>query len=390
MNVMTATYYIETNLICIIILLLLKHQTKARSEQESRDKQLFSYLLLAAVLFCVADIVAGICRGQVFEGARAIIEISNLLYDEMLAIVAWCWMLYVFRKIGRIFSGKVYFIVSLPLILFTVLAISNPFTSFIFSLDQSNIYHRSYGVYVHWIVSWFYLLVPMIAVIYTMAHEADKARRHELTPFLYFIIAPAVASGLQMYFYGLTTTQVGITVSVVMVFLAVQDGQIGQIHVDALTGLNNRRGFASYIDYKILCNTEIELTILMIDLDHFKQVNDLHGHVAGDRALVYAAEALKKSCECVNGRPYLCRYGGDEFVIAGVDMHPHDTEKLRSAVYREIEEVMDGRDEPFTLSVSIGVAFDKTSDNAGVETIIKLADEEMYRDKKRHGYINDR
>lgn len=181
-------------------------------------------------MFCASDIVAGVCRGQVFEGAWVIIQLSNLMYDEMLVIIAWCWMMYVFMKIRLFFSKKTYFVISMPLILFTVLAISNPLTNFV------------------------------------------------------FIIAPAIASGLQMYFYGLTTTQVGITVSVVMVFLAVQDGQLGQIQVDALTGLNNRRELTSYIDYKLLCNKEIKLTIIMIDLEHFKQVNDKYGHVMGDKA----------------------------------------------------------------------------------------------------------
>lgn len=92
----------------------------------------------------------------------------------------------------------------------------------------------------------------------------------------------------------------------------------------------------------------------------------------------------------MSSRPYLCRYGGDEFVIAGVNIHSNDIDKLRSAVHQEIEGVMDGRDEPFTLSVSMGVFSGPVSDNVEVETIIKHADEEMYKDKKRNGNINIR
>ncbi len=380
---MNIAYYIEINLVCIIILLLLRHQTKAGTDHETREKKLFGAMIWATVIFCAADIAAGACRGELFEGARTINQISNIVYFEMIVVISWFWMQYVFVKIRLSFSRKINIVMSLPLLLFTAAAISNPFTHILFLLDENDLYHRNYGVFINWIVAWLYLLLPMIAVIYTAAHETSKAKRREITPFLYFIIAPAIASVIQMIFYGMSTTQVGITISIVMVFLAVQGGKAGQITMDVLTGLNNRRGLNNYLDYYTQSHAGSELTVIMIDLDRFKQVNDEFGHIAGDRALRYMSEALKKACGSISGRPYLCRYGGDEFVIAGADQLPEETEKLKAAVYEEIDEAMRGCDEPFTLSASIGIAAGMCSDMEDAERIIKLADEEMYKDKKR-------
>ena len=106
-------------------------------------------------------------------------------------------------------------------------------------------------------------------------------------------------------------------------------------HSDALTGLFNRRKFNE------LCATEIErsarygtpLALIMVDIDHFKHVNDEHGHLVGDRVLVEVARVL---AEQIRVSDALCRWGGDEFMILAPHLDPAGAvlmaNKLRAAV----------------------------------------------------------
>ena len=106
-------------------------------------------------------------------------------------------------------------------------------------------------------------------------------------------------------------------------------------HVDALTGLFNRRKFneicAAEIGRSIRYGTPLALT--MVDIDHFKTVNDEHGHLAGDRALVDVARVLGQRMRASDS---LCRWGGEEFMILAPHLDLADAvrmaDKLRTAI----------------------------------------------------------
>ena len=86
-------------------------------------------------------------------------------------------------------------------------------------------------------------------------------------------------------------------------------------NVDGLTGLSNRRYFNEYMDaeWKRAVRSKQPLSILMIDVDHFKLYNDTYGHIAGDEVLRKVADALKQSCR--RSTDLAARYGGEEFAI---------------------------------------------------------------------------
>ena len=87
-----------------------------------------------------------------------------------------------------------------------------------------------------------------------------------------------------------------------------------QISLAKLTQVNHRQNLPGYMDYKLSSHDEL-LFLLMIDVDCFRQINDAYGHLEGDVALVRVARALKAACVPARKRPYIARYGGDEFII---------------------------------------------------------------------------
>ena len=149
---------------------------------------------------------------------------------------------------------------------------------------------------------------------------------------------------------------------------------------DPLTGFYNQRYLMRHLRGLLATGQPNGIAVMMVDVDHFKSVNDRWGHPAGDRALKAVAEMLRGRTRVFDS---IARYGGEEFVVvmpgAGSQDAASAAERLRSAIER-MEFVPDGG-EVHRLTVSIGVAFG----NGGVSTpehLLKMADNAMYRAKR--------
>lgn len=149
-----------------------------------------------------------------------------------------------------------------------------------------------------------------------------------------------------------------------------------QATTDALTGLKNRNVFHNGLNemIAIASRTGVPLSLLLVDIDHFKRINDARGHVEGDRVLREVATCLMRH---TRQRDIVARYGGEEFAIVLPDATSSDAlnvgEKLRSGCL----EVLDS-EQP--LSVSVGAAMYRTGDTD--LSLIKRADEALYASKR--------
>lgn len=151
---------------------------------------------------------------------------------------------------------------------------------------------------------------------------------------------------------------------------------------DSLTGLHNRRSFYdSACELMMLAERGVHLTVAVIDLDHFKLLNDTRGHAVGDQALVAVAGALELVC-----RPaaVIARVGGEEFVIADIDPTPEPTE-LAERLRRAIAAL------PFGITASIGTsavpldAQRALGDIELIDDLIRTSDSAMYEAKRAGG-----
>jgi diguanylate cyclase (GGDEF)-like protein len=142
-------------------------------------------------------------------------------------------------------------------------------------------------------------------------------------------------------------------------------------HTDALTGLLNRRAFESALSTVI--ESEEPFALAMIDVDDMKRINDSFGHIAGDRALVEIAKALKKA---VRDSDLVARIGGDEFAVllpqATKPTAERITPRLRECLSVEVEEAG-------TVGASMGLVHKDDCEN-DVERVADLA---LYADKIR-------
>lgn len=147
---------------------------------------------------------------------------------------------------------------------------------------------------------------------------------------------------------------------------------------DPLTGLKNRRYFAHIFHDECARSLRREeaLTLLFLDLDHFKKVNDNHGHHLGDLALQATSKYLQQQV-----RPYdtVVRWGGEEFIIllraTDEEAAIHFSERVRIGIQSEV-----GEELPFSLTISIGLS--QYQDNDTLESLTERADRALYHAKQ--------
>lgn len=156
-----------------------------------------------------------------------------------------------------------------------------------------------------------------------------------------------------------------------------------QASTDALTGLLNRRRMTSHIEHEILRARRygLPLSLCIIDIDHFKRINDSYGHPVGDRALVAVADVLDTS---LRDSDQVARFGGEEFVLllpeTGVELAQDLVERLRSTVESVRLRADDGA--PFSATISAGIAaFEPTDSKDGASQMLMRADQALYRAK---------
>ncbi|WP_433945625.1 diguanylate cyclase [Paenibacillus sp. SN-8-1] len=151
-------------------------------------------------------------------------------------------------------------------------------------------------------------------------------------------------------------------------------------HRDFLTGLHNPRAFKAFFDSKVEASySEPDVfSLLVIDIDHFKQVNDTYGHSAGDAVLSQLANVLR---DTFHPGDYIARKGGEEFVVivddCGVDKVWQAAEKLRRNVENQIFVLPEG--ESICVTISIGASVYPDIDQ---EQLFEKADQALYAAKE--------
>lgn len=150
---------------------------------------------------------------------------------------------------------------------------------------------------------------------------------------------------------------------------------------DPLTGINNRASMELHLDHEVLSAVRhrTPLSMLMIDVDYFKAVNDEHGHVAGDAVLASVAEAIVR---CTRDSDVVFRYGGEEFAVILTNTKSAGALLLAERIRNTISElVTHASDAKIMVTVSVGVA--QLAAGESKVDLLEHADSMLYRAKYR-------
>ena len=151
---------------------------------------------------------------------------------------------------------------------------------------------------------------------------------------------------------------------------------------DGLTGLLNHRTFMEKLaeEYKRLDREPRPFSILLMDIDKFKNVNDKYGHPVGDVAIKAVAKVMK---DTARGSDFVARYGGEEFAVGMVDTDSKGAEQMGERIRRVLEKTLVAQvfDGELRVTVSIGVS-SFPSDTKNSPDLVTMADTALYQAKR--------
>ncbi|MET0845264.1 MAG: diguanylate cyclase [Pseudomonas sp.] len=149
--------------------------------------------------------------------------------------------------------------------------------------------------------------------------------------------------------------------------------------IDPLTSLPNRAAWSERLEHEVRHwqQNGNSLLLAMLDLDHFKRINDNYGHLAGDKVLKIIANVLRKR---LRGTDFMARFGGEEFVLLMPDTSPANGAKLLETLRASIEACpFHFKGERVTITISMGFSAFRSAEHS--DLVLKRADQALYRAK---------
>jgi diguanylate cyclase (GGDEF)-like protein len=152
-------------------------------------------------------------------------------------------------------------------------------------------------------------------------------------------------------------------------------------HVDPLTGINNRRAFAKLVApiWSTGQRHHRDMSVMLLDIDRFKAVNDTHGHAVGDKALMQLADLLRRR---MRSGDVVARWGGEEFIVFLPETTLAVARLIAERLRTEIAAMqIEGAGARFSLTATFGVAHNDDP-KATLENLISVADRHLYQGKE--------
>ena len=371
-----APYYILANILCIIIFgILLAHNHFNIDRQEKMVR--FDHVLITFILYFAADCIwAALVDNLIPKTRFNVVANTFLIYILMGATVHnWLGFVMAYEQVPHRNRPINRFAVIFPFIISTIALIVHYLVAPQTLISDTLEVLPTFSLYI--------VIVPDIYICAVLFYTIRKARREEnpteRKKHLFIGLFPLIVSAggvVETLFFPNLPIYCS-TCLILMLLFYIQSLEY-RISVDPLTGLNNRGQLERYISQRSNLYQDGRLTVVvMMDIDHFKAINDTFGHAEGDKALVAVADTLKKVISEHNVPMFAGRYGGDEFILI---MHPHQMEEAETII-REFREELSRDQAPYQLAVSVG--YDElTGEQESIQNCIEQADHQLYLDKK--------
>jgi diguanylate cyclase (GGDEF)-like protein len=275
--------------------------------------------------------------------------------------------------------------------------------NYYFYISAGNVFYHGSMYIIRMVISF----TPVLIALFDVAVLLKTSRTNTNTVSLILLFVVLTTTGSTLDILGKTNSLVWpcfVTAILYAYFFIVRcDSKI-----DSLTGLGNRYSFNEFIDKLSGTRREFRLpfrprrrggetdlrkkrkaseaySIIMIDMDHFKEINDTLGHLEGDNALKDMSNIIKN---CIRHSDFAARYGGDEFVLA--TRTEYDASGLLQRMQSAIDELNAKKERPYTLEISYGYDVYSADSNISVNDFLRHIDSLMYKHKNERRRKSDR
>lgn len=359
----------ELNIFAIIILISLLIVIYLTNDTMSLKIRLFRFMIFMTIFMNFFEILSWVFDSKPGTWNEFFNFTFNAHFTALGTVVAGLWATYidylVFKDYKRLRKKWYYF---LPAIIMVVLSIVNIFYPILFELQAGNVYTRLPLI---WIQA--PLTIGMyIYVFYLVLRQADALNRKVLLGVLIFFILPIIAMILQLLYCGLMLVWPATALAVLITYLIFETTSNAR---DYLTGIFTRERAEEQIQ-RLLVRKK-NFSVIMLDVNDFKNINDDFGHHFGDKVLIFVANILK---EVFYQRGLVSRHGGDEFLIVTEITDPVVIHRAREEMNNLIMET--AQEEMKSVTLSFGVSTSYYPETKTTEQMIIEADNRMYKDKE--------
>jgi diguanylate cyclase (GGDEF)-like protein len=249
-----------------------------------------------------------------------------------------------------------------------LLAVNIPF-GFYFFISEDNFFVRGDKYYLRLIISYFVIIFG----IGDLFVSSKYLKRSQVYLIIFFSLLSGIGAALDLILNSGNLIWPCFSAAFLYLYFFIIRADSS---LDNLTGIGNRYSFNQFIDKLNRQNTKQSYSIIMIDMDEFKKINDTYGHPEGDNALRDMAAIIKG---CIRYTDFAARYGGDEFVLA--IKAEHDAEVLLARLQAAIETHNNKNIRPYKIQISYGWDMFTTNSGRSIENFLAHIDSLMYRHK---------
>ena len=250
-------------------------------------------------------------------------------------------------------------------------------SGFFFYINTENYFTQGSKYFIRSIFSY----SPLLIIAYDFISARKFFKEHHLYMVIFIVILCFIGSTLDILFKTANLILPCLTAALLYAYFFIIRTDI---QIDVLTGLGNRYSFNEFIDKLSRLNTGEAHAIVMIDMDHFKEINDTLGHQEGDNALRDMAAIIKS---CIRSSDFAARYGGDEFILA--TNAKFQIEKLMERIQQAIGIQNERHIRPFDIQISYGYDIFTNDGSQTIEEFLAHIDRLMYKHKEEQRRATD-
>ena len=371
------SFYAEVSIGCVCVLMVLLYSIK-RLPTPQLKFTLFHRLVLWHALYFLSDSVwAMVNDGVIPKNTFSVLAVN---YSNAVILAALFYSCFIYAEMStrpemtrmqiRCLQAKLRIPIFVEMVILLVSFVAAPDFWLDKDLEPRDLYY--------FILAFIPIVYIMVVTVRCIARGLKPENRQHLKTYL--IVASytpgcIVAGGAQILF-SLTTPIFCFWCTLIILFVYL-NSQNQLISTDPLTSLNNRNQLQRYLQ---LQRDAKDSYVIMVDVDHFKQINDTYGHVEGDKALIIISRALKQACGRLKMSIFLCRYGGDEFMMIAQTQKPDDVLKV---VRDCLQEQIANREDSQTYTIEVSLGYARWDGNvANFKDCVAHADQKMYEDKR--------
>ena len=355
-----------------LVLFLLLYRIRI-SQTNQFDEKAYNFMLIVTFIATINETLSFIIDAHPGFIFHILQYISNTISSASSGIIGYCWCLFVEYHIHRNFERikKKSRILAIPLIIATILIFINLLgTGIIFDISKENVYTRGPMNFILYI----FVFVYYIESIYTVQKAKNDSILVEFFPIYFFIIPCMIGTMIQGFFFGISTIWLCVTIAFIIVYIEIQ---ISISFIDDLSGLYNRKYMNHYLD-KLQNDKPKRVYGFLMDINDFKTINDIYGHLKGDQAIIQFGKILQHS---IDKDSVAIRMGGDEFVIFAKLKSDEEALALKKQIKYNVRQFNLKSKEPFHLSFSIGIA---KYNGKNIDAFLSAMDDSMYEAKNMH------